>query len=93
MNFIYECDKIYMKNDDGKIVAEVTFPCISDDEVNVCHTYVDPSLRGQGISSKLMYSLVTKLKKTNKKATATCSYAVEWFEDHPEYNDIYLNRS
>ena len=91
MNFIYECDKIYMKDDDGRIIAEVTFSKVSNDEVNICHTYVDPSLRGQGIASRLMYTLVTELKKNNKKTTATCSYAIEWFEDHPEYSDIYLN--
>ncbi|HBG13429.1 MAG TPA: N-acetyltransferase, partial [Clostridium sp.] len=24
----------------------------------------------------------------NKKAILTCSYAINWFEKHPEYNDL-----
>jgi len=89
MDFKYECDRIYLENKEGKTVAEVTFPQISNEEVNVNHTFVDSSLRGQGMAGKLMTALATDLKKNNKKAKATCSYAAEWFEKHPEHNDIY----
>jgi len=89
MDFKYESDRIYLENEEGKTVAEVTFPQISNEEVNVNHTFVDSSLRGQGMAGKLMTALATDLKKNNKKAKATCSYAVEWFEKHPEHNDIY----
>ena len=91
MDFIYEKDRIYLENEEGKTIAEVTFPNVSSDEVNVNHTFVDSSLRGQGMASKLMTALATDLKKNNKKAHATCSYAIEWFEKHPEYSDIYSN--
>jgi len=91
MDFKYESDRIYLENEEGKTVAEVTFPQISNEEVNINHTFVDSSLRGQGMAGKLMTALATDLKKNNKKAKATCSYAVEWFEKHPEHNDIYSN--
>jgi len=89
MEFKYEADKIYLENENGKCIAEVTFPLISENEVNVNHTYVDGSLRGQGIADKLLTALVHNLKKTHKKAIATCPYAVDWFEKHPEYKDVY----
>lgn len=89
MDFKYESERIYLENEEGKTVAEVTFPHISNDKVNVNHTFVDSSLRGQGMAGKLMTALAADLKKNNKKAQATCSYAVEWFEKHPEHNDIY----
>ncbi|WP_326907315.1 GNAT family N-acetyltransferase [Sedimentibacter sp. MB31-C6] len=90
MDFKYEENRIYLESSDGKCIAEITFPSISKNEVNINHTYVDTSLRGQGVANKLITALVNELKKTNKKAYATCSYAIDWFENHPEFDDLYL---
>nr|WP_312578510.1 GNAT family N-acetyltransferase [Sedimentibacter sp.] len=92
MDFVHESNRIYLKNEEGKSIAEVTFPSISDDQVNIDHTFVDGSLRGQGMAGKLMTALVDDLKKNNKKAKATCSYAVEWFEKHPEHSDVLITK-
>ena len=91
MNFIHEQNKIYLKEKDN-IIAEVTFPPINDTVVNINHTYVDPSLRGQGVAGKLMEETMNELRMQNKKAHPTCSYAVKWFQDHPECEDV-LSRS
>jgi hypothetical protein len=88
MDFKYDSDRIYLENERGECIAEVTFPKVSENKVNVNHTYVDGSLRGQGVADKLMTALAKDLKKSNKKAVATCSYAVDWFEKHPEYSDL-----
>jgi len=88
MNFKHESDRIYLLNDKEECIAEVTFPQISENKVNINHTFVDSSLRGQGIADKLLTALAADLKNNNKKAVATCSYAVDWFEKHPEYRDI-----
>ena len=89
MDFKYESDRIYLENENGECIAEVTFPKVGENKVNVNHTYVDRSLRGQGIADKLLTALAIDLKENNKKAVATCSYAVDWFENHPEYKDVY----
>jgi len=89
MDFKYEKDRIYLENENGECIAEVTFPEVSNKKVNVNHTYVDRSLRGQGVADKLMTALAKDLRKNNIKATATCSYAVDWFEKHPDYEDVY----
>ena len=67
---------------------QITFPSIKDDVVNINHTFVDPSLRGQGVASKLMMELVKKLRAQNKKALISCPYAVQWFDRHEEYKDV-----
>ncbi|MBP1924727.1 putative GNAT family acetyltransferase [Sedimentibacter acidaminivorans] len=92
MDFIHESNRIYLNNEDGKAIAEVTFPDISNNEVNIDHTFVDGSLRGQGMAAKLMKALVDDLNKKNKKAKATCSYAVEWFEKHPEHSNVLVEK-
>lgn len=88
MDFIYETNRIYMNDNDGHMLAEITFPDINETTVDINHTFVDPSLRGQGIAGKLMKATYNKIKNENKKAIATCSYAVKWFDSHNEYCDI-----
>lgn len=89
MDFKYESERIYLENEEGECIAEVTFPVIGENKVNVNHTYVDRSLRGQGVADKLLTALAQDLKKNNKTAVASCSYAIDWFEKHPEYKDVY----
>lgn len=88
MEFKHEKSRIFLNNEEGKTIAEVTFPETSDNTVDINHTFVDGSLRGQGVADKLLSELAQELKSTNKKAVATCSYAVGWFEKHPEYEDL-----
>ncbi|NLJ58253.1 MAG: N-acetyltransferase [Tissierellia bacterium] len=88
MDFKYEKDRIYLENENGECTAQVTFPKINKNEVNINHTYVNPSLRGQGIADKLVRELALHLRKNNKKAISTCSYALDWFERNPEFNDV-----
>jgi predicted GNAT family acetyltransferase len=88
MEFINEGNRIYMNDESGKMLAEVTFPAIADNVVNINHTYVDDSLRGQGIADKLLTAVVVLVQKENKKVYPTCSYAVKWFERHTEYADL-----
>ncbi|MDF2538167.1 MAG: N-acetyltransferase [Herbinix sp.] len=88
MNFIHDVNKIYLENDEKHMIAVVTFPKVSENVVNIDHTYVDSSLRGQGIAGKLMEEAVTQLRENNLKAKLSCSYAVKWFEEHPENRDL-----
>jgi len=88
MDFIYGNNRIYLENDNRECIAEVTFPDVSENKVNINRTFVDKTLRGQGVADKLLNALVQELKKNNKKAIASCSYAVDWFEKHPEHKDI-----
>ncbi len=88
MNFIYENHRIYVNDNNGKMIVNATFPLIKEGVVVVDHTYVDPSLRGQGIASQLMHEVYKHVKKQNLKAVATCPYAVVWFKKHKELNDI-----
>lgn len=88
MDFIHEQNKIYMNDENNHMVAVVTFPKVQDNIVNIDHTYVDGSLRGQGIAGKLMEETVRQLRDNNLKAKASCSYASKWFDEHPESSDV-----
>ena len=90
MNFIHEQNKIYLNDQNNHMIAVVTFPKISENVVNIDHTYVDSSFRGQGIAAKLMEETVAQLKEHHWMAKPTCSYALKWFDEHPEYSDLVV---
>lgn len=88
MNFTYEAHQIYVKNEKGETTVLATFPFIKEGVVNVNHTYVDPSMRGQGVASLLMHEVYKHTKQLGYKVVATCPYAVVWFKRNKDYNDI-----
>ena len=79
----------YMVND--VVMGEVDYPYINKDTVNITHTFVDNSLRGQGIADKLMTKVFKYLSENNLKVVCTCSYAVSWLEKHPEYQNLKVD--
>lgn len=83
-----ESNGIYLLGTANKKLAEVTFPSISDTVVEIDHTFVDESLRGQGIAEHLMSRAAAKIRDGNKKARLTCPYAKKWFTFHKEFSDI-----
>lgn len=92
MEFQVTSNRVFLNNEAGELIAEVTFPLISEDTVNMDHTFVDDSLRGQGIAGKLVSLAVEQIRKDQKKVIPTCSYAKGWFEKHPEHHDILKNK-
>lgn len=82
-------DNGYVKrNEQGEVIAEITFQPIADAEVVIAdHTYVDPVLRGQGVAEKLLDHLVAEMAKENKKIKAQCSYVVAKFEKEADKYD------
>ena len=79
----------YLVND--VVMGEVDYPYINEDTVNIMHTFVDNSLRGQGIADKLMTEVFKYLSKNNVKVVCTCSYAASWLEKHPEYQHLKVD--
>lgn len=90
MKFEKESGRIFALDETGKVLAEVTFPTGEDGIADLNHTFVDPSLRGQGIADQLLAEAAKTLREEQKKARLTCSYAVSWFEKHPEHSDLLM---
>ncbi len=88
MNFIKESNRIYAEDSNGMVIAEVTFPRVSEQVVDINHTFVDNSLRGQGIADLLLKETVVLLQEKGLKAQLSCSYAIKWFEKHPELSGL-----
>ena len=80
MKFKKGKNKIYLDDADGKIVAEIEFAEISKGVFNISHTFVDESLRGQGVASQLVEETVKEIESRGGKVQATCSYAQKWLD-------------
>lgn len=85
MNYITEKNRIYANDENGRVIAEITFPT-KEGVATIDHTYVDDSLRGQGIAGQLMQLAVDTILAAGNKIAATCSYAIVWLQRHPEYH-------
>ena len=87
MEFCKEPSRIFATDETGKLLAEVTFPEQEGIAV-INHTFVDGSLRGQGVAGQLLRAVADTLRQDGRKARPTCSYAIHWFETHPEEQDL-----
>lgn len=89
MEFTKGENRFYKEDDDGKLLAEITYKPLDDNTVDADSTFVDPSLRGQGVAEKLVDRLVEEMEKEDKKIHPTCPYVVKLFERKEEkYKNI-----
>ena len=87
MEFQHERERIFALDGQGKLVAEVTFP-VSEGVADIDHTFVEQSLRGQGVAGQLLDAAVRQIRMEGLRAKATCSYAAKWFKEHPDQSDL-----
>lgn len=83
-----ESSCVYLLGEGEQKLAEVAFPPVSEDVVDINRTFVDDSLRGQAIAEHLMSKTAAKIRSENKKARLSCSFAKQWFSRHKEFSDI-----
>ena len=74
-NYITEENRIYLSDENGNILAEIDFEKVNEKTYNISHTFVDDSLRGQGIGSELVEKAITYLSEKWYRVRATCPYA------------------
>ena len=90
MELQFEPTRVYGLDGGGRLVAEITFPCTQPGIYTIDHTFVDGSLRGQGLAGRLMEAAVAALRQSGRQARTACSYAALWRDKHPEAADVLL---
>ena len=74
-NYITEGNRIYLPDENWNILAEIDFEKIDGKTYNIFHTFVDDSVRWQGIGGELVERAIAYLTSKWYKVSATCSYA------------------
>ncbi len=90
MEFRHEPGRIWMESAKGELLAGVLFPVVESGIVEITHTFVDDSLRGQGVAAALLMEAAEELRRSHNRAKLSCSYAVAWSRRHPEYADLIV---
>ena len=80
MNFNKENNRIYVIDEDGKLVGEITYEKLDENRYNINHTFVDEALRGKGIAKKLVQMAIEEIKSKGGTVFATCEYAKKYLE-------------
>ena len=73
----------------GKRVAEMVFS-VEKDNLTVYHTEVSETLKGKGVSTRLLETMVKYVRENKLKVIPLCPYVNVQFKRHPDqYNDIW----
>ncbi|MGI2328860.1 GNAT family N-acetyltransferase [Planococcus sp. YIM B11945] len=77
----------YQLEENGKIKAEITWTELANVMV-IEHTFVDESMRNQGLAKKLLDQAADYAREHTFKMEPVCSYAVVAFERYKDYDDV-----
>lgn len=79
----------FVIDEGGERLAEMAIG-LSDKNLTVYHTEVSDKLKGQGVASQLLSTMVGYAREHNLKVIALCPYVRAQFERHPDtYSDIW----
>ncbi len=80
--------RFYIDNEQGEIVAYLEFGFEDSKTLIANSTFVDPSLRGQGVAKELLDVFARFARDNGYKVRPLCSYVVKAFEVSDAYDDI-----
>lgn len=72
----------------GQRIAEISYVWNGEHKIIANHTWVDDSLRGQGIARQLLDVLVAFAREKNLKVVGTCSYVDVMFRRDKSLADV-----
>lgn len=79
----------YRLEEDGQVKAEITWTELANVMV-IEHTFVDESMRNQGMAKKLLDKAAEYAREKQFKMEPVCSYAVTAFERYKDYDDVKI---
>lgn len=78
MDYIILSHSIYKKDENGRILAEITFPEHEKGIFTIERTYVCDDLRGQNVQEELVKMAISRIEEQGGRVEATCPYASGW---------------
>lgn len=80
--------EFYCVNPSGQRIAEISYIWRDTHNIIANHTWVDDSLRGQGVARQLLDVLVEFARKKQVKIVPTCSYVDVMFKRDSSLSDV-----
>lgn len=80
--------EFFAVNASGQRIAEISYVWSGEHKIIANHTWVDDSLRGQGVVRQLLDVLVAFAREKNLKIVGTCSYVDVMFRRDKSLADV-----
>ena len=80
--------ELFAVNELGQRIAEISYVWSGEHKIIANHTWVDDSLRGQGVARQLLDVLVAFAREKNLKIIGTCSYVDVMFRRDKSLADV-----
>jgi uncharacterized protein len=78
--------------ENGKVLAEMTYSVVDPSLIIIDHTEVDESLKGKGVGLKLLNKAVAYARTNHIKIIPLCPFAKSVFDKkHEELKDVLRN--
>ena len=87
MNFATEANQIVYR-EGGRTLAFIHWTTLDAHTIAADHTFVDESLRGQGIAKALLDALAAHAAAQGWKIRADCPFVAKWFTRSAEYDGV-----
>ncbi len=82
MNLTVLAHSLYVKDDNGRILGEVTFPESAPGVYSIESVYVNDRYIGTEIPGRLMEAALDQIRRQGGRPEAGCPYARRYFADH-----------
>ncbi|MCD7971226.1 MAG: N-acetyltransferase [Candidatus Azobacteroides sp.] len=76
------------KNEDGKIIGQMSYVWAGNDKIIIDHTEVSPAYEGRGVGKDMVYHAVDFARENHVKILPVCAFARAVFRKIPEINDV-----
>ncbi len=73
---------------EGKILAEMTYVWAGIDRIIISHTGVDEILKGRGAGNMMVNKAVEFAREKSIKIIPLCTFAKSVFDKTPEFKDV-----
>ena len=87
MNFATESNQIVYR-EDARTLAFIHWITLNAHTIAADHTFVDESLRGQGVAKALLDALAAHAVSQGWKIRADCPFVAKWFARSAAYDGI-----
>ena len=84
-------NKFYVGQSEDDFDAEITYKDLDGKTLVVDHTFVNSSLRGQGIARKLVDTVIDKARSENKVIDPVCPYVKDVMTKDQSTHDVLKN--
>ena len=76
------CERFYVTLPEGE--AELVYGEFGEGILDLQHTEVPPSARGDGVADALVRAALAFAREGGYRVVATCPYVQRWLKTHPE---------